>query len=59
MSSEIENIKVLAYCATSLDYHRLNKYTTYPNRQKQYKTQESFKEILQKLAKQKLIYPFI
>ena len=42
----------------NLGFHRLQQYTTYPRRKKYYDSEESFAEVMEKLAKKtKLIYP--
>jgi hypothetical protein len=49
MSIAKQNLKVNPRTNLEMSYHRLAQYATYPNRQKHYKPEETFKEILKRL----------
>ena len=47
----MKDLRIEQIYSSSLSQHRLEKYTTYPDRDKCYKANESFKELMKKLKK--------
>ena len=47
----MKDLRVEQIYSSSLSQHRLEQYTTYPDRDKCYRANESFKELMKKLKK--------